>query len=56
MGLALDEVVFCCEDDGLNEVVDGIMELMNRCAEVSLMQYGVKGECSPAVGQTWLKD
>ena len=37
-------------------IVDLIGALMKECSEHFLMQFGVKGECSPAIGDVWLKD
>lgn len=32
------------------------MDVMNECAEAFLMPFGVRGECSPAIGKVWVKD
>ena len=51
-----DEIVFELPDEHVEEMTDRINRVMKECSEFYLMQYGVKGECSPAVGQVWLKD
>jgi hypothetical protein len=51
-----DEIVFEIPDEHVEEMTDRINRVMKDCSEFYLMQYGVKGECSPAVGQVWLKD
>lgn len=51
-----DEIVFEVPDSQVDEMVDRIGRVMKECSEFYLMQYGVKGECSPAVGKVWLKD
>jgi hypothetical protein len=51
-----DELVFECPDEVVEEWTQTIQDVMTECAEFFLMQFGVKGECSPAVGKVWLKD
>ncbi len=51
-----DELVFEVPDEKVEEYTDIIGKLMKECSEHFLMQFGVKGECSPAVGDVWLKD
>lgn len=51
-----DEVVFEVPDEVVEETTATIGRVMTECAEHFLMIYGVKGECSPAVGDVWLKD
>lgn len=51
-----DELVFMVPEDIVEEATERIQRLMTECAEHFLMQYGVRGECSPAVGDVWLKD
>lgn len=51
-----DEIVFEVPEEVVEEMTDRIGRVMRDCSEFYLMQYGVKGECSPAVGQVWLKD
>lgn len=51
-----DELVFEIHDDDVEAHTDVIERVMTDCAEYFLMPYGVKGECSPAIGQVWVKD
>lgn len=51
-----DEVVFHVPKDTCAADTARIQEIMENCAEAYLMLFGVKGECSPAVGDVWLKD
>lgn len=51
-----DEQVFEVPEDKAEEYTGIIQDVMTECAEVFLMPYGVRGECSPAVGPVWLKD
>lgn len=51
-----DELVFMVPEEIVVEATERIQKLMTDCAEHFLMQFGVKGECSPAVGDEWLKD
>lgn len=51
-----DELVFMVPDEIVEEATERISRVMTECAEYFLMPYGVKGECSPAVGNVWLKD
>lgn len=51
-----DEIVFEVPDDQVDEMEERIGRVMKECSEFYLMEYGVKGECSPAVGKVWLKD
>lgn len=51
-----DELVFEVPDDHVDEYTTIIDQVMTDCAEHFLMPYGVRGECSPAIGQVWLKD
>lgn len=43
-----------------DEHVEGYTELIEKVmtdsAEHFLMPFGVRGECSPAIGQVWVKD
>ncbi|MDO8416336.1 MAG: DNA polymerase [Agitococcus sp.] len=51
-----DELVFEIHDDDVEEHTRIIEKVMTDCAEFFLMPFGVKGECSPAIGQVWVKD
>lgn len=51
-----DELVFEIPDEHVEGYTALIEQVMTECAEYFLMPYGVHGECSPAVGQVWLKD
>jgi hypothetical protein len=51
-----DEIVFEVPEAHAQEYTARIQATMNECAEVFLMPYGVRSECSPAVGKVWLKD
>jgi len=51
-----DELVFMVPEEVVEEATERIGRIMTECAEYFLMPFGVKGECSPAVGDVWLKD
>lgn len=51
-----DELVFEVPESVAEEYERVISRVMTECAEHFLMPYGVRGECSPAVGKVWLKD
>jgi len=51
-----DEMVFEVPADVCDEYEKLITRIMNDSAEKFLMPFGVKGECSPAVGDVWIKD
>ncbi len=51
-----DEQVFEVPTEIVEETTETINKVMTECAESFLMLYGVHGECSPAVGDVWLKD
>lgn len=51
-----DELVFQTPTDKTEEYTQIIQNVMTECAEAFLMPFGVHGECSPAVGDVWLKD
>lgn len=51
-----DEQVFEIADDKVEEYTAIIEQVMNDCAEHYLKPFGVRGECSPAIGQVWVKD
>lgn len=51
-----DEVVFHVPAETVEEDTIYIQKVMEECAEAELMKFGVRGECSPAVGDVWLKD
>jgi DNA polymerase I-like protein with 3'-5' exonuclease and polymerase domains len=51
-----DEVVFEVPADQEEAYTATIGKVMTECAEHFLRPFGVKGECSPTVGKTWLKD
>ena len=51
-----DELVFEIADEHVEGYTRCVEDVMTEAAEAFLMPFGVKGECSPIVGQTWLKD
>lgn len=51
-----DEVVFEIPNEYVDTYTDIVKSVMVDSAERFLMPYGVKGECSPAIGDVWLKD
>jgi hypothetical protein len=51
-----DELVFMVPDETVEEGTARIQRVMTECAEHYLMPFGVRGECSPAVGDVWVKD
>ena len=51
-----DEIVFEIPDDLVDVYTDTVKTVMVASAERFLMPFGVKGECSPAIGDVWLKD
>lgn len=51
-----DELVLEVPADTVDEDTETINRVMTECAEHFLMPFGIKGECSPAVGDFWLKD
>ncbi|MCC5610964.1 hypothetical protein LC612_30505 [Nostoc sp. CHAB 5834] len=51
-----DELVFEIPDEHVDGYTETIQRVMTECAEYFLMPFGIKGECSPAVGDVWLKD
>ncbi len=51
-----DEVVFEIPDEFVESYTATIHTEMVAAAEKFLSVYGVKGECSPAIGQGWVKD
>jgi len=51
-----DEIVFEVPDEKVEGYTALINDVMSECAERLLMPYGVRGECSPAIGQVWVKD
>jgi hypothetical protein len=51
-----DEIVFEIPDEYVEAFTKVVADEMVASAEKFLMPYGVKGECSPATGQVWLKD
>lgn len=51
-----DEMVFEVPDNKVEEYLPLITQVMNDAANHFMAPYGVKGECSPAVGKVWLKD
>jgi DNA polymerase I-like protein with 3'-5' exonuclease and polymerase domains len=51
-----DEVVFQIPDEHVENYTRIIQDQMVECAERFTMPYGVHIECSPAIGQVWLKD
>ncbi len=51
-----DELVFEVPDEKVEGYTKLIGDIMSGCAEELLMPYGVRGECSPAIGDVWVKD
>lgn len=51
-----DEVVFEVPADKVEAYTDIIRDVMTKSAEKYLAPYGVRGECSPAIGDVWMKD
>lgn len=51
-----DEAVFHVPAASVEEDTNTIQRVMEERAEAQLMRFGVRGECSPAVGDVWLKD
>lgn len=51
-----DEAVFMFPDAKVEEYTEILDRVMTDCAEHFLMPYGIRGECSPAIGQVWVKD
>ncbi len=51
-----DELVFEVPDELVESYTAIIEQVMTDAAEHFLMPYGVRGECSPAIGQVWVKD
>lgn len=51
-----DEAVFMFPDEKVDEYTAIVDKVMTECAEHFLMPYGIHGECSPAIGQVWVKD
>lgn len=51
-----DEVVFEIPEELVDTYLPIIQKVMVDSAEVFLGPYGVSAECSPAIGDTWLKD
>jgi len=51
-----DELVFMMPDEHVEDWTNTVQRVMTECAEYFLMQFGIRGECSPATGQVWLKD
>lgn len=51
-----DELVFELPDERVESGTRIIEQVMTDCAEYFLSPFGVRGECSPAIGQVWLKD
>jgi DNA polymerase I-like protein with 3'-5' exonuclease and polymerase domains len=51
-----DEVVFQIKDEHVEGYTQIIQDEMVACAEKFTMPFGVHVECSPAIGQVWLKD
>lgn len=51
-----DEAVFMFPDDKVDEYTEIVDRVMTECAEHFLMPYGIRGECSPAIGDVWVKD
>jgi len=49
-------VVFEISDEYVEGYTKIIQEEMVNCAEELTMPFGVRIECSPAIGQVWLKD
>lgn len=51
-----DELLFEVPEDKAEEWGADIQRIMNECAEYFLGPYGVRAECSPAIGKFWIKD
>jgi hypothetical protein len=51
-----DELVFEVPDEHVEGYTAIISDVMTSCAEKLLMPYGIRGECSPAIGDVWVKD
>lgn len=51
-----DEAVFMFPDEHVEEYTEILDRVMTDCAEYFLMPYGIRGECSPAIGDVWVKD
>jgi hypothetical protein len=51
-----DELVFEVPTEVEAETTAIIGRVMTECAEHFLMPFGIRGECSPAVGDVWVKD
>ncbi len=51
-----DEIVFEIPDEHVEGWTNAIQDTMNTCAEHFMGPFGVKAECSPAIGQVWVKD
>jgi DNA polymerase I-like protein with 3'-5' exonuclease and polymerase domains len=51
-----DEVVFQIKDEYVESYTKIVQDEMVNCAEELTMPFGVHIECSPAIGQVWLKD
>ena len=51
-----DEAVFMFPDEHVEEWTAILEKVMTDCAEHFLMPFGIRGECSPAIGQVWVKD
>lgn len=51
-----DEIVFQIKDEYVENYTKTVEKVMVQSAERFLMPWGVSGECSPAVGDVWLKD
>lgn len=48
--------MFEVPDEVVEEYTKIIEKVMTEAAEHFLMPFGVRGECSPAIGQVWVKD
>lgn len=51
-----DELVFEIPNEHVEGWTQLIQDVMVEQAEKYLMPFGVRGECSPAIGDVWLKD
>jgi hypothetical protein len=51
-----DEIVFEVPNEHVEGYTNLIGDVMNACGNQLLMPYGVQCECSPAVGDVWVKD
>lgn len=51
-----DEVVFHIPDEHVEGYTKIVQDLMVECAEHFTMPFGVHVECSPAIGDVWVKD